>query len=539
MGAGSSMATATEAPKAASFCSWCMREMKQDPILCDSVNAYHRCPFEDCERTLHACMFPGCIHWACLDAYGAVDPEEAIKVSGSLQLGNISSSDHKQVAKPERIERSDWLCLMHGGAIADFSKCHWRSLSSLESYRSIHASLTVDLTDVVRGFIVGAVATVAAGATRMASASPMASATAIAAFSFLEDGFRRGLDSIVTVMSRPTAITGTGGDKTLNAGIEDAWKGVGRPRFGPAACGGNGLPLATGASCLVAYGIYKRMPTFRERGFVLERPGLSDLPTVITIDGFFHTGEHTKCWSRIMDGLFPKHTWFSLQWDASPTWGVETAAQWILASTKDIYNVAAAGSTAVAAAYTEAKQNCYLTSFLLADAICRLQPDRKIILLGHSLGASMILSALKLMGASHSVLDRAESIGCPHTDPSFQGIRPRIQQTFLLGSASPSGQKDRSTETADVLDDNLNDWDIAARAVKHRIFNFHSPDDQVLNMLGMVSKTGGRAGTEPVWSRSGKVVNVECSEVTGHGVWKEALDIERVRVFLKGHTIPT
>ncbi|KAJ3213287.1 hypothetical protein HDU67_003080 [Dinochytrium kinnereticum] len=470
----------------------------------DVANGYHRCSLEDCERSLHACMFPSCSNWACVDSYGAVDPEEAMLVK-TLQAQGTVLSKTTNPAKPQRVERSDWLCLMHGGGVADFTKSHWRSLDSLESYRSIHASPISDFSDIVRGIVIGTVTTLAVGAGRMTSTSSVASAAAVAVVSFVEDGLKKLIETFWASFS--------------SGNREDCFKGVGRPRFGAAACGANGLPLGTSASSVVAYGIYKAMPAFRERGFVLEQPGNADLPLVLTIDGFFHTGSHSKNWSGIVTKLFPNHTWLSLQWDASPSWGAEVAAQWITLSSSDLCNIGIASTAAIVAAYREARQNCLLTSFLVADAISRLKSHHKVILLGHSLGATMILSTLKLIGESNAVLDRAESIKSPNTDPSHLGVRPGVHMAFLLGCAS-SAKKEGS------------DWDIASRAVEHRIFNLYSPHDHVLQTLGLVSRNGGRAGNEPVWSRSAKLVNHECSEVTGHGLWKEALDLEKFAVVM-------
>ncbi|KAI8848125.1 hypothetical protein BC829DRAFT_226831 [Chytridium lagenaria] len=135
-----------------------------------------------------------------------------------------------------------------------------------------------------------------------------------------------------------------------------------------------------------------------------------------------------------------------------------------------------------------------------------IQPG-KVILLGHSLGASLILTTLKLMSESNMSLIALRAID------TCVMHRPRVVKAMLFGCASAAGK---------------GDWDMAAKAVEGWVFNFYSKHDDVLQALGWVSKGGGRAGNEPAISRSGKVINVECEEVMTHGDWKCGIDVERL-----------
>ncbi|KAI8848126.1 hypothetical protein BC829DRAFT_226846 [Chytridium lagenaria] len=49
--------------------------------------------------------------------------------SSASTLINYSS----EIAKPKRIDRSDWLCLLHGGVVADFTKSHWGTSQPLKA----------------------------------------------------------------------------------------------------------------------------------------------------------------------------------------------------------------------------------------------------------------------------------------------------------------------------------------------------------------------------------------------------------------------
>ncbi|KAJ3116318.1 hypothetical protein HDU96_009878 [Phlyctochytrium bullatum] len=555
-----------------SYCSWCMRPFTQDtsanaiastsaasptsPSLLSTIlpgtGSYTRCPHTDCERSLHPCAIPGCPHHACTDAYGAVDPEEAAILTRTMEpIPTAADADWRfslppgtsptRLAKPKRVARADWLCLQHAGTVADFAKASWRDLGSLESYRSLHAaaaSTTAGSVAAVGDAMKGLVVAVAAGASRVATStvsavasSSAAAVAAVAAITVLEEGVRRSLDGLWS------AIT-SGAPET----DDNAMKGVGKPRFGPEACGSNGLPLGTTSSCIVAYAIYKRMPTFRERGFVLERAGHPDAPTVLTIDGFFHTASSSKHWSRLVDALFPNHTWLSLQWDASPSWTPDALTTHLIASRPPLLasltTAATTAATTLLTAYKEARTSSRLTAYLLADALARLHPSRRghITILGHSLGASLALTALALLADSNAVTARASKLAVPSHQSSEEhdwetGVplaKPVPPQPSATASSEPARIHAAILMACPTRASHPH-FQTAPATVSSRMLNLYTPHDAVLQALATLSPAHGpRAGIAPVDATAG-VANVCCDEVDGHGGWKHGVDVEVVR----------
>ncbi|KAJ3196848.1 hypothetical protein HK101_007462 [Irineochytrium annulatum] len=643
MGSGASKSTSSAA-LASSWCSWCMRDVNSLNCATDDESprpSITVCPYADCARSVRACPIPGCANLACSDSYGFVDPLEAHVYASSRKGGrrvlqqpafNGNDGEVALLARPRRLERDDWCCLVHAGAIASFEKAGWGRLGTLESYRSIHVGATGQMGEiilVVRGVVVGAVTGVAAtgiaamtaiagvgGPGASAASSSVAAVTAAASIAVAganliaatsnggqassAPGFGATgswgswvgaavSDAIDWLLWGPGAAFGdldpfasSEGQGIAKAGDGDTLRGIGRSRFGPEACGGNGLPLGTRASAMMAYSIFRRMPRFRERGFVLgklplpsspystsltlpkEHTGDSRLPTIITVDGFLQTGASPRGWERIIRSSFPNHPWVSLQWDAYPSWTLDLVAA--LTSTARGLSGLAVGTqrtaistldgtaTTALSSYVEAVRAATLTSFLLADAIARFRGGEdegaapSVILMGHSLGCHLIRSALLLMARSNRILERREALrrataqaGGGEKEPVVEWCSgrkaTRVEMVYLLGSTCavqiPEGHEGTEATTADM------GWERASEAVEGSVVNFHAEGDDVLiwfDRLRCVMQAGvGGAGSvpssgvEPVICRSGRVRNVRCEEVVGHGGWKEGIDVARIK----------
>jgi pimeloyl-ACP methyl ester carboxylesterase len=105
--------------------------------------------------------------------------------------------------------------------------------------------------------------------------------------------------------------------------------------------------------------------------------------------------------------------------------------------------------------WTVAKTRAGMTGAILADLIARTDQGR-FVLIGHSLGARVMLSAAQALG----------------TLPE-----PRIDSMHLLGAAVGRG----------------GDWRILDKAVADRVWNYHSARDRVLGLLYTFAEGGERA----------------------------------------------
>ncbi|ORY28402.1 hypothetical protein BCR33DRAFT_725098, partial [Rhizoclosmatium globosum] len=138
-----------------------------------------------------------------------------------------------------------------------------------------------------------------------------------------------------------------------------------------------GMPLASPASAVASYVIYKSMPIFREKGFVLD----------------------SQIWT----------TWISLQWDAS------TLLRPLLTNpVEKIPGMFVTAGMAGLAAFQGARGNCERTAYL------------RVVLMGHSLGACLV----------YHVLSRRDSkVGFGEDEGSVR--ERKIESAILLGSVCP------------------------------------------------------------------------------------------------------
>jgi pimeloyl-ACP methyl ester carboxylesterase len=105
--------------------------------------------------------------------------------------------------------------------------------------------------------------------------------------------------------------------------------------------------------------------------------------------------------------------------------------------------------------WTVAKTRAGMTGAALADLIARTDQG-PFVLLGHSLGARVMVSAAQALG----------------TLPE-----PRIDSMHLLGAAVGRG----------------GDWRTLDKAVVNGVWNYHSSRDQVLRLLYTLAERGERA----------------------------------------------
>ncbi|KAJ3241386.1 hypothetical protein HDU78_001843 [Chytriomyces hyalinus] len=459
-GASTPAQTISASPRQASYCSWCMKEVPRTlaPIVTseDPTFVLFRCPFHDCERSLRKCIVADCPNYACADAY-VIPPT-------------------KPQQKPKRISRNDNSCLIHLRLCASFEKAAWPRIPSLLAFKSIHASSLGDssaeyITSTV-GCAVGLLAT-----TPPAGLVCWASKSLISGLSSAMSGFP-----------------------------EDTMDGVGRNRYTQFA-DHDGMPLGHAVSVLRGYSFYKQMPVFREKGFIMERSGHSSLPVVVTIDGFLHSCDDARLWSKLMDSAFPNNTWLSLQWDASPvSWSQDSAVSLLSAVPSQLPGFLASGALNAMVGITQSRNNCQRAGYLLADAVARLDGSKRVVLMGHSLGACVIFHALQYLAKSRIVSEGMRQ----ETKLDQLSIPKKVDRVFLLGSACPHSRNDC-------------EWEFAASEVERDVVNMYSDKDEVLTVLGDALGTA-RAGVKPIsCPGTSNIVNLECPEVCGHFDWKPSL----------------
>jgi len=132
-----------------------------------------------------------------------------------------------------------------------------------------------------------------------------------------------------------------------------------------------------------------------------------------------------------------------------------------------------------------------MTGAILADLLARTKHPAGFVLLGHSLGARVVVSALEALATRD---------------------RQIVHDVFLLGGAVGRGD--------------AGDWERAAAAVRGRVYNVWSANDAVLRQLFAVAMPfAGRAiGSGPIAHRSEKVEDVDVSPiVAGHTGYKPCL----------------
>jgi pimeloyl-ACP methyl ester carboxylesterase len=231
---------------------------------------------------------------------------------------------------------------------------------------------------------------------------------------------------------------------------------------------GTALGGALGATTVAAY-------AGADKSFRIEqvRPG-SGTP-VLFAQGFLTEAQSSwECWRPLIEARFPEGPVYQLHWGAKELEDLcvlvaSGAAK--VAVRKVLVNAAKKGSKAfgslsglgavvmagevAANPWTVAKTRAAMTGAVLADLIAR-SDQGPFVLLGHSLGARVMVSAAQALG----------------TLPE-----PKVHSMHLLGAAVGRG----------------GDWRTLDKAVAGAIWNYHSSRDQVLRLLYTGAERGQRA----------------------------------------------
>ncbi|KAI8609123.1 hypothetical protein BC830DRAFT_870354 [Chytriomyces sp. MP71] len=195
-----------------------------------------------------------------------------------------------------------------------------------------------------------------------------------------------------------------------------------------------------------------------------------------------------------------------MQWDASPlSWASMDSAAGFLANPTGALSSAA---TQVFQGLAQTRNRCEGAGYLLADAIARLEDEKRVVLLGHSLGACVIYHALTWLAKSRNFFERTES----KVDVGSASSGRRVDRAVLLGSACPAVRR-------------AEEWELAAGETERGMWNLWSDKDEVLSGLGCMlgSPRAGVCGIQKTSEMAVKIKNVECSEVCGHLDWKSSV----------------
>lgn len=216
-----------------------------------------------------------------------------------------------------------------------------------------------------------------------------------------------------------------------------------------------------------------------DRSFAIERIRNGPGVPVLFSSGFLKEQEDGwGHWQTIIDGRYPDSPVYRVRWGATDlnalrAWVSEGGARYAMrkaavqlgkhASRKAAKGLGAFGFLnvpLVAAGLLKnpwyvAKARADMTGAVLADIISRC-PDR-FVLVGHSLGGAVMLSAAQALGTRRG--------------------KPKIESVHLLGAAVSTG----------------GDWNSASRAVSGDIWNYYSSRDQVLAKAFTTAQLGKKA----------------------------------------------
>lgn len=230
-----------------------------------------------------------------------------------------------------------------------------------------------------------------------------------------------------------------------------------------------GILGATTTSAYVSSDSSFRIERLREGG-----PG----PVVVLASGFLTQGtDGWGPWRGLVDRRYPDSTVYRVHWGAKElkSLGIlagvgagKVAARKVLAaagkkgskafgSLPGIGWVLAAHDVG-ANPWTVAKNRAGMTGAVLADLIARTEGEGPYVLIGHSLGARVMVHAAQALGTR-------------------SGVPPRVEAMHLLGAAVGS----------------RGDWRTLHEAVSGTIWNYWSGRDEVLGTIYAVAELGQKA----------------------------------------------
>jgi pimeloyl-ACP methyl ester carboxylesterase len=268
---------------------------------------------------------------------------------------------------------------------------------------------------------------------------------------------------------------------------------------------GTALGGALGATTVAAY-------AGADKSFRIELVRAGTGTPVVFATGFLTEGVSSwNVWKRLIDSSFPESPVYRLHWGAKElddlgvlvaTGGAKAAARKLLVKrakkgSKAFGALPSIGAVLVAAdlasnPWTVAKIRAGMTGAALADLIARTD-EGPFVLLGHSLGARVMVAAAQALG----------------TRPG----PPKIASMHLLGAAVGRD----------------GDWRTLSDAVSGTVWNYHSSNDQVLRWLYGLAERGQKAvGHAGIGSKFRGIKDRNVSRlVTSHSAYVNALALQQ------------
>ena len=382
----------------------------------------------------------------------------------------------------------DALCAEHDGSIASFETVAAR-LEDLADWERLFRRRKTDIHHLAR-----VVAGAAGGAALLAPLAALA-APAVAA--------SLGATGVLGAASTGTAIDTLVGATLTRASLA----AVGR-RFGMA--GGLAVIAAAGAALGAREGaLVSHSYLGQVEGFAIRRRKEGSGRAVVVIDGFLTASiADGSDWESGLAEHFPENAWYHVAWESKRLHTIAGMAAGVGAklalakATKHLVGTAAHKRPGLLAAasllgglarnpFHTAVVKASMTGAILADLLVRTKHRAGFVLLGHSLGARVIVSALEALASKD---------------------RQIVHDVILLGGAVGRG------------DDA--DWDRVATAVRGRIYNVWSAHDTVAKRLFPVAMplAGAAIGAGPIAHPSERIADVDVSAiVSGHAGYKPSL----------------
>ena len=239
-----------------------------------------------------------------------------------------------------------------------------------------------------------------------------------------------------------------------------------------------------------------------DKSFRIEKLRTGAGPVVVLASGFLTQGQNGwGGWKEIVDRRYPDSAVYRVHWGAKElkSLGIlagvgagKVAARKVVAAAGKKGSKAFGGLPGIgwvmaahdvaANPWSVAKNRAAMTGAILADLIARTE-DGPFVLMGHSLGARVMVHAAQTLGTRND-------------------SKPRIESMHLLGAAVGS----------------RGDWRSLNDAVSGTIWNYRSTRDEVLGSIYAVAELGqkavGHSGFNSKWPRI-KDRNVT-NTVSGH-----------------------
>jgi uncharacterized protein DUF726 len=451
------------------WCSWCYKQtthsLHEEASYAGLIRASHQC--DSCAKPTATCRAPGCTNMA-------------------------------------RVEdaRGDQFCATHGGAISSFE--------ALSAKINDPTEMVPLLQRKDRNYVHG-LSTAVAVTMATALALPLALVAAPAVGGAIGVG-----------------LLGLKGAAATSAGL--AWLGFGSIASGGAGMfGGLALVTAVGGALGGTYGGVIANRYFSEvDGFTIEKVRDGKDPALICIDGFLTEGtDKTMDWLNGLGSAYEGHAVYRVQWEPKTLHNLSSFALNALGigpglslGDRALSAITALAQSASKAAATKlgwltggvlpaaalagnpwwvAVHKSPKTGVLIAETISRCE-DRSFILIGHSLGARAVVSALHVL-ATREMSERSS----------------RIRDVHLLGGAVDIGDAEQ--------------WRIATDAIEGKCYNYYTDtkNDWILTWLYRAANLGlstpiGLSSLPTSDYTKEKLISIDCShEVDGHSGYHASL----------------